>query len=64
MEAAVETPTVSLILESSRKDIQIGIWKKNAKNLKVHRLLKIGTGEGENDPAVLGFSEIYFQWLI
>ena len=29
--ATVETPNVSLILESSRKDIQIGTWRKNAK---------------------------------
>jgi len=60
----VETPNVSLILESSRKDIQIGTWRKNAKVCKVQRLLKIGKGEGEDDPDKLGFSEIYFQWLI
>lgn len=62
--ATVETPNVSLILESSRKDIQIGTWRKNAKVCKARRLLKIGKGEGEDDPDKLGFSEIYFQWLI
>ena len=62
--AKVETPNVSLVLESSRKDIQIGTWRKNAKHCKTRRLLKIGKGEGEDDPDKLGFSEIYFQWLI
>ena len=62
--AKVETPNVSLILESSRKDIQIGTWRKNAKVCKSRKLLKIGKGEGEDDPDKLGFSEIYFQWLI
>ena len=62
--ANVETPNVSLILESSRKDIQIGTWRKNAKVCRARRLLKIGKGEGEDDPDKLGFSEIYFQWLI
>ena len=60
----VETPNVSLILESSRKDIQIGTWRKGAKVCRTRRLLKIGKGEGEDDPDKLGFSEIYFQWLI
>ena len=61
---AVETPNVSLILESSRKDIQIGTWRKGTKVCRSRRLLKIGKGRGENDPAELGFDEIYFQWLV
>ena len=60
----IEIPNVTLVLESSRKDIQIGMWKKGAKKLKVRKLLKIGSGEYDDSPDVLGFSEIYFQWLI
>ena len=51
-------------MESSRKDIQVGTWRKGSKTCKTRRLLKIGKGVGENDPDSLGFSEIYFQWLI
>ena len=56
----VETPSVQLILESGRKNIMLGTWSKNTKVCKTQQLLKIGKGPGEDDPDMLGFSEIYF----
>lgn len=56
----VENPTVSLVLERSRKDIQLGCWRANRRHLKTKQLLKIGTGEGEISPETLKFSEVYF----
>ena len=31
---------------------------------KARRLLKIGKNEGEDHPDKVGFTEIYFQWLV
>ena len=60
----VENPTLNLVLERSRKDIQLGIWRANRRQLKTKQLLKIGTGAGEISPEVLQFSEVYFQYFI
>ena len=47
-------------MESGRKNIMLGTWSKNTKVCKTQQLLKIGKGPGEDDPDMLGFSEIYF----
>ena len=62
--ALVETPQVQVVLESGRKNIMLGTWSKNTKECKSQRLLKIGKEPGDDDPDLLGFSEIYFQWMI
>ena len=62
--AQVEIPNISLLLERSRKDIQIAMWKRGDKKLKTRRLLKIGSDDREDKPEKLGFSELYFQWLV
>ena len=60
----IPMPAVNLILESQRKQISIGFWRDNIRECTAVSLLKIGDREGEISPALLGFSEVYFQYFI
>lgn len=57
-------PRINVILERSRRHIYLGFWRDNIRELQAVPLLKIGEGEGETSPTVLGFSEVYFQYFI
>jgi hypothetical protein len=60
----IEMPFINLVLESNRKEISIGFWKKNTRDCHSKRILTIGEGEGDISPKVLGFSEVYFQYFV
>ena len=61
----VTQPSANVILESSRTNIEIGFWKRNTRKLSTRRLMKIGDGQnGTISKDVLGFSELYFQYII
>ena len=61
----VSQPSATIVLESARTDIQLGYWKRNTRDLKTRRLFKIGDGSPGTIPvSTLGFSELYFQYII
>ena len=61
----VSMPSAQIVLESSRTNIELGIWKKDTRELKTRRLMKIGDGkDGTVSKDALGFNELYFQYVI
>ena len=57
-------PAINLVLEQSRKQISIGFWRDRQRDCIAYPLLKIGNGEGEISPDILGFSEVSFQYFV
>lgn len=61
----VSQPSATLVLESKRTNIELGFWKRDTRGLNTRRLLKIGDGtNGTVSSTELGFSELYFQYVI
>lgn len=65
MLTKVQLPSLSIILEKNRKEVYIGLWKRETRELKKTLLFKCGNGNGEKeyDKERLGFEEIYFQYI-
>ena len=57
-------PSLTCIFESDRKHISVGFWRDGKRDCQSKTILKIGDGEGEVSASDLGFSEVYFQYLL
>ena len=56
-------PAINLVLEQSRKRISIGFWRDRQRECMALPLIKIGEGEGEISPDILGFREVSYQYF-